>query len=103
MKHRPELDGLRGIAILVVLGAHTGVPGFAGGGGGVGVVLFFVLSGYLITSLLLSERRRTGQVDLRAFYIRRGLRLLPALAAVLLVVAGLAMLHWIPAPADQVN
>jgi hypothetical protein len=63
MKHRPELDGLRGAAILVVLGAHTGVPGFASGGGGAGVTLFFVLSGYLITSLLLAEKASSGRVS----------------------------------------
>jgi peptidoglycan/LPS O-acetylase OafA/YrhL len=84
-----------------VLGSHTGVPGFAGGGGGVGVALFFVLSGYLITSLLLAERERVGRVDLRAFYVRRALRLFPALAAVLLVVAILAILGLVPTPASQ--
>jgi peptidoglycan/LPS O-acetylase OafA/YrhL len=101
LRYRPELDGLRGVAILIVLGAHTGVPGFAGGGGGVGVALFFVLSGYLITSLLLAERERVGRVDLRAFYVRRALRLFPALAAVLLVVAILAILGLVPTPASQ--
>jgi peptidoglycan/LPS O-acetylase OafA/YrhL len=116
MKHRPELDGLRGIAILIVLAAHAHVPGF--GGGGAGVTLFFGLSGYLITSLLLAEHSRAGRVDLRAFYIRRALRLFPVLWAVLLGVlvlvlvglmpqvggwigiAGLCALAWIwPAPA----
>jgi peptidoglycan/LPS O-acetylase OafA/YrhL len=87
VKHRPELDGLRGIAIILVLGAHTRMPGFADGGGGAGVTLFFVLSGYLITSLLLAERSKTGRVSLRAFYYRRALRLFPALAVVLIAVA----------------
>jgi peptidoglycan/LPS O-acetylase OafA/YrhL len=96
MKHRPELDGLRGIAILIVLGAHTGMPGFADGGGGAGVTLFFVLSGYLITSLLLAEREKAGRVDLKAFYIRRALRLFPALAAVLIVMALLLVLGLAP-------
>ena len=99
MRYRPELDGLRGIAILVVLGAHTGVPGFSSGGGGVGVTLFFALSGYLITSLLLAERERDGRADLGAFYLRRGLRLFPALIAVLVVVAALAILGLLPAEA----
>jgi len=99
MKHRPELDGLRGIAILIVLGAHTGVPGFADGGGGAGVTLFFVLSGYLITSLLLAEREKSGSVDLRAFYVRRALRLFPALAAVLIVVAALVLFGLAPSAA----
>jgi len=99
MKHRPELDGLRGIAILLVLGAHTGVPGFADGGGGAGVTLFFVLSGYLITSLLLAERQKSGRIDLRAFYVRRALRLFPALAAVLVVVIALLACGLMPEPA----
>jgi len=59
MKHRPELDGLRGIAILIVLGAHTGVPGFADGGGGAGVTLFFVLSGFVV-GYAYDERRAKG-------------------------------------------
>ena len=101
MKHRPELDGLRGIAILIVLGAHTGMPGFADGGGGAGVTLFFVLSGYLITGLLLAELTRNGRVDLRAFYIRRALRLFPALAAVLIVVAALALTGLMPQAARE--
>ncbi len=99
MKYRPELDGLRGIAILIVLGAHTGVPGFTDGGGGAGVTLFFVLSGYLITSLLLAEREKSGRVDLKAFYIRRALRLFPALAAVLLVVVVVLLLGLAPSAA----
>jgi len=101
MKHRPELDGLRGIAILVVLGAHAGVPGFSDGGGGAGVTLFFVLSGYLITSLLLAEKSRWGAVDLRAFYTRRALRLFPALAAVLIVVVVLALTGLMPQSASE--
>lgn len=96
MKHRPELDGLRGIAILLVLGAHTGTPGFPSGAGAAGVTLFFVLSGYLITGLLLAEKTRASRVDLRAFYIRRALRLFPALAAVLIVVAVLALARLMP-------
>ena len=87
MKYRPELDGLRGVAVLTVLAAHAGFPGFAPEGGLAGVTLFFVLSGYLISSLLLAERDATQRIDLRAFYLRRALRLFPALGAVLAVVA----------------
>ena len=101
MKHRPELDGLRGVAILAVLGSHTGVPGFSDGGGGAGVTLFFVLSGFLITSLLLAEREKAGRVDLRAFYVRRALRLFPALAAVLIVTAVLLILGAMPQEARE--
>ena len=95
MKHRPELDGLRGVAVLTVLASHAQVPGFSIEGGLAGVTLFFVLSGYLITALLLAERQSTHRVNLRAFYLRRGLRLFPALAAVLVVVAvGSAVALW---------
>ena len=83
--YRPALDGLRGIAIAVVVVAHTGVPGF-GPLGGMGVTLFFVLSGFLITGLLASEQTRTGRIDLRAFYVRRVRRLAPALIALIIVV-----------------
>ena len=78
--HVPALDGLRGIAIACVLLVHTtGYPP----GGGLGVTLFFVLSGFLITTLLLQEHDETGTVSLRGFYRRRTLRLLPALLAFL--------------------
>jgi peptidoglycan/LPS O-acetylase OafA/YrhL len=81
------LDGIRGLAVLSILLFHTGATWFAGGG--IGVDVFFVLSGFLITGLLLDERRATGRIRLRAFYARRALRLLPAL---LLVLA--ALLLW---------
>jgi peptidoglycan/LPS O-acetylase OafA/YrhL len=97
IRHRPELDGLRGIAILVVLAAHTRVPGFAADGGHAGVTLFFVLSGFLITSLLTAELASVGQISLPRFYGRRALRLFPALAAVLLVVAVGSLLNVWPA------
>lgn len=75
----PALDGLRGIAVLAVVLFHLHAPG--GANGYVGVDAFFALSGFLITSLLLSERAKTGWISLPRFYARRGLRLLPALIA----------------------
>lgn len=102
MRYRPELDGLRAVAVLTVMAAHARVPGFAIEGGSAGVTLFFVLSGYLITALLLAERAALGTVDLRAFYIRRGLRLFPALVALLFVVAlGSVFGLWASAGGDM--
>ncbi len=77
-RHVPALDGLRGLAVLAVLLFHQQglLPG-----GYLGVDLFFVLSGYLITSLLVAERERTGAIDLKQFWVRRARRLLPALLA----------------------
>lgn len=78
------LDGLRGIAILLVVASHVST-GRVPLGGAVGVTLFFVLSGYLITTVLLREYDKTGRVDLPTFYLKRALRLLPALAVVLVL------------------
>src|SRR5689334_12138293 len=79
--HRPALDGLRGVAILAVIAAHLEVPGLRGGGI-TGVTLFFALSGFLITALLVEEVRDRGRLDFLGFYRRRALRLLPALIVV---------------------
>jgi peptidoglycan/LPS O-acetylase OafA/YrhL len=83
LAYRPELDGIRAIAILLVIAQHINVPSSTLAGL-VGVNLFFVLSGYLITSLLLREQEATGRIDLRSFYERRIRRLIPALVAVLI-------------------
>jgi peptidoglycan/LPS O-acetylase OafA/YrhL len=84
LRHLPALDGLRGLAILGVLLFHAdGVIK----GGYLGVDLFFVLSGYLITSLLLAEHAQTGGIALASFWIRRARRLVPALLGMLLFVA----------------
>ena len=83
--HVPALDALRGIAILLVLAVHTGDDLDTLPGGVLGVDLFFVLSGFLITSLLLAEWDRDGGMSFRGFYRRRALRLLPALFAMLAV------------------
>jgi peptidoglycan/LPS O-acetylase OafA/YrhL len=81
--HVPALDALRGIAILLVLAGHAdgALPG-----GALGVDLFFVLSGFLITSLLLDEWHRGDRISLGDFYRRRAFRLLPALVTMLLVI-----------------
>ncbi len=81
--YRPALDGLRGVSILAVLAFHSTVLASSLPGGFLGVDIFFVLSGFLITSLLMEEGASTGRIDFRAFYIRRALRLLPALLVLL--------------------
>ena len=93
----PGLQGMRGIAILLVLLNHAGVPGF--GGGYIGVDVFFVISGYLIGGLLLRELTHKGHVDLWLFYARRIRRLFPAFAAVL--VAVVAVVPWLYAPFEH--
>ncbi|GAA3342755.1 acyltransferase [Curtobacterium pusillum] len=92
LTHRaPALDGLRTVAILIVILYHLHVPQFEGGF--IGVTVFFVLSGFLITTLLLGEKRRTGRVRLASFWTKRLLRLYPAL--LVLVVVGLALWNWV--------
>ncbi|MBX3263685.1 MAG: acyltransferase [Labilithrix sp.] len=82
--HVPALDGIRGLAVLAVVAFHADA---ALAGGYLGVDLFFVLSGYLITSILLREVEASGRVDLRAFWARRARRLLPALLVLMPAIA----------------
>ena len=84
LSYRPDIQGLRAIAIVIVVMAHASVPGFAGGF--VGVDVFFVLSGFLITGLLVKERLETGTIRYGTFLARRLRRLLPALLVMLLMV-----------------
>jgi peptidoglycan/LPS O-acetylase OafA/YrhL len=84
-KHRDDIQGLRAIAVLLVVLAHAGVTYVKGGY--VGVDVFFVLSGFLITGLLLSEARTRRHVSLPDFYLRRARRILPAATLTLLVTA----------------
>lgn len=93
--HRRWLDGLRGVAILMVLAFHLGLlPG-----GFLGVDIFFVLSGFLITSLLLEEWQSNGSIHLKQFYLRRALRLLPAFT-LLLLLCGLSI-PWLPSVQEK--
>jgi peptidoglycan/LPS O-acetylase OafA/YrhL len=80
---RPDIEGLRAVAVLLVVGCHCGFSWCAGGF--VGVDVFFVLSGYLITGLLAAEFRTTSRIDLPRFFARRARRLLPACALVVVV------------------
>jgi peptidoglycan/LPS O-acetylase OafA/YrhL len=89
--YNPALDGLRALAVLAVLAFHMNVLS----GGYLGVDLFFVLSGFLITGLLLAESDRTGSVRLRGFYIRRAFRLMPAVWLMTAVsLGGVLLLGW---------
>jgi peptidoglycan/LPS O-acetylase OafA/YrhL len=100
-QHIPELDGFRGLAVLVVLAGHyldfrmpDPRPEFATIDK-LGVLLFFVLSGFLITGLLYRERNASGSIDFKRFYFRRILRLAPALLLFLATVTILIRLGWI--------
>ncbi|WP_319430436.1 acyltransferase family protein [Mycobacterium sp. RTGN5] len=93
----PALNGIRGVAVALVLVGHSGIPGVTGGF--IGVDVFFVLSGFLITSLLLDEIGRTGKLDLGSFWVRRARRLLPALLIMVLAVIAARMVF----PPDAVS
>src|SRR5688572_27837705 len=95
--YRTDLEALRGLAILLVVAYHAGVPALAGGF--VGVDVFFVLSGYFTARLLVQEYGTTGSVDLLSFWGRRALRLLPALLVV--VAATMAAVWTVWAPIDR--
>ena len=105
-KRLPSLDGLRAISALMVVVGHAGkvlqvgrhLPfgsGVVDVWGPVGVTVFFVLSGFLITRLIVRERRTTGTMDVRAFYLRRALRILPAYWVYIAVIAILARMHLV--------
>nr|WP_313296670.1 acyltransferase [Diaphorobacter sp.] len=92
LQYNPALDGLRGVAILLVILSHAHVPLFDGAF--FGVDLFFVLSGYLITTLLLMEYKNNHRIDYWQFYRRRFFRLMPALALFLLTYVIVAPFIW---------
>ena len=94
---RPDVEGLRAIAVVLVVLFHVGITGLAGGF--IGVDVFFVLSGFLITRLLLRELHRTGTISLRSFWARRARRLLPA--SVLVVFFTIVAAHWMLPPLSQ--
>ncbi len=89
-RFEPALDGLRTLAVAAVVVYHE-APYLAGRGGFIGVDIFFALSGFLITSLLLSERARNHKIDLKRFWTRRARRLLPALGVAISLLALLAL------------
>lgn len=86
----PPIEGLRGLAILLVLVSHLGLGNVVPGG--FGVTLFFFISGFLITRLLIAEHKKNGSISVGRFYLRRFIRLAPAL---LLMVACVVTTYWI--------
>lgn len=106
----PSIDGIRAVAVLLVVFGHAqrsvGFPAIAGLGtfgdlANLGVRLFFIVSGFLITHLLLVEERRTGTVSLKKFYLRRALRIFPAFYVFLTVIALATLAGWIAVPAGD--
>ena len=95
---RPDIEGMRAIAVIAVLLFHVQIPGF--GGGFIGVDMFNVISGFLITGLLVREMRSRDTIDLPRFYFRRVRRLLPAglLVIVLTLIASALILSPDPVP-----
>lgn len=90
IRYIPALDGLRAVAVLAVIAYHLGLPGCQGGL--MGVTVFFVISGYIVTKILVVEYSRTGSIDFKGFYLRRAKRLLPAIVLVIAATATLCTL-----------
>ncbi len=100
MPHMPGLDGLRAVAVAAVVLYHLGLSWMPGGF--LGVDVFFVLSGFLITTLLIEEMDREGRLDLKRFYVHRGRRLLPALWLMLFVVSTVSLV-FLPAEVPELR
>lgn len=100
MKYRPEIDGLRAVAVLPVILFHAGFEYFSGGY--VGVDIFFVISGYLITTILIKELD-AGKFSIARFYERRARRILPALLLVMLVCLPVAWFVMLPAQLEELG
>ena len=98
-EYRPDIDGIRGAAAIMVMGFHAKVPGFEGAY--IGLDLFFVVSGYVITGLLWHEYEKTGGIKWGAFYARRARRLIPAKATMLIGVLILSYFVMSPTGSQQ--
>jgi peptidoglycan/LPS O-acetylase OafA/YrhL len=99
--YRPDIDGLRAISVLAVILFHAGVPYFTGGF--IGVDVFFVISGFLITRILLEQPQRPLAARLKEFYLRRARRILPALLLVIWVTVFGAWLMYTPGSLTQLG
>ncbi len=98
-EYRPDIDGIRGAAAIMVMGFHAHVPGFEGAY--IGLDLFFVVSGYVITGLLMYEYQRSGSIRWGSFYARRARRLIPAKATMLIGVLVLSYFVATPTGSQQ--
>ena len=99
INYRPEIDGLRAIAVGVVILYHAQINIFGKypfQGGFIGVDIFFVISGYLITSIILKELINTGSFSFKYFYERRVRRIIPVLIVVMLVSLPFAWMYLLP-------
>ena len=97
--YRPEIDGLRAVAVLSVIFYHAHITIFETKifkGGFIGVDIFFVISGYLITSIILKELTTTGSFSFKRFYERRVRRIIPALLFVILITMPFAWIYLLP-------
>jgi len=90
----PSLDGIRAVSVLIVVLAHSGLETLVPGG--LGVTIFFFLSGYLITTLMLTENERTRKINIPKFYARRMFRLMPPLLITLAIAYGLTYVGLLP-------
>ena len=88
---RPDIEGLRAVAVLLVLSAHLVIPGLPSGG--IGVDVFFVISGFVITGILLRERVTTGRTGILAFYGRRARRIIPVAVVVIVIACLVERIH----------
>lgn len=100
LDYRPDIDGLRAIAVSTVVLYHAGISGFSGGF--VGVDIFFVISGFLITKIVWSELRE-GSFSLQDFYVRRIRRIFPALFAVSIFCSIAAFILLIPKDLEEIR
>ncbi len=98
MFYRADIDGLRAVAVLPVIAFHAGISAFSGGF--VGVDVFFVISGYLISNRIMADLR-DGNFEIRAFYERRIRRIFPALAAMLFCTSALSYMYLLPSELEN--
>ncbi len=101
LKYQPALDGIRAFAIMLVMLAHANFQLFKNGG--IGVSVFFALSGFLITTLLLEEFQKNDSISLKGFYVRRTMRLFPALYVMLVFVFIYSTFFRIPSDQKMIN